>query len=442
VSSEQDAAGRPITIYLDNAATSRPFPEVVEAVGRATEHGYGNPSSRHGLGLAASRLVEAARTTLARAIGAEAREIVFTGGGSEANNLALKGAAWAYARGGRHLVISAVEHPSVLEAAKWLVGEADLAVTFVPVGRDGRVDPGAVTAAVNEQTVLVSLMHVNNEVGSVQPVGEVGRRLRALQASSGRRKGLPLFHVDAVQSLGRLPIDVRSWGADLLTVSAHKVHGPKGAGALFVRNGVRLTPLVHGGGHEAGRRSGTENVPGIAGFGAALARLGGLDLAANARRLTGLRRRFIEAVRAEFSRPGPGEPDGLGRSVPGSVIVVNGPEDDTAVAGHIISLSFPGVPAEVLQHHLEERGVYVSTGSACSSHHQERASHVLLAMGCPPAVVASAVRVSLAPLAAEDEVLEAGRIIGEVAGRLAAAGSSRVGGGPSGPPGERKGRPS
>ena len=423
MSSGQDAAGRPITIYLDNAATSRPFPETVEAVGRAMEHGYGNPSSRHGLGLAASRLVEAARTTLARAIGAEAREIVFTGGGSEANNLALKGAAWSYARAGRHLVISAVEHPSVLEAAKWLVGEADLAVTFVPVGRDGRVDPGAVTAAVNEQTVLVSLMHVNNEVGSVQPVGEVGRRLRALQATSGRRKGLPLFHVDAVQSLGRLPIDVRSWGADLLTVSAHKVHGPKGVGALFVRTGVRLTPLVHGGGHEAGRRSGTENVPGIAGFGAALVRLAGLDLAANARRLTGLRRRFIEAVS-------------------GGEVVVNGPEDDTAVAGHIISLSFPGVPAEVLQHHLEERGVYVSTGSACSSHHQERASHVLLAMGCPPAVVASAVRVSLAALAAEEEVLEAGRIIGEVAGRLAAAGPSRVGGGPSGPPGERKGRPS
>lgn len=431
MSSRRDDAGRPITIYLDNAATSRPFPEVVEAVGRAMEHGYGNPSSRHGLGLAASRLVEAARTTLARAIGAEAREIVFTGGGSEANNLALKGAAWAYARAGRHLVISAVEHPSVLEAAKWLVGEADLAVTFVPVGRDGRVDPEAVTAAVNEQTVLVSLMHVNNEVGSVQPVGEVGRRLRALQATSGRRKGLPLFHVDAVQSLGRLPIDVRSWGADLLTVSAHKVHGPKGAGALFVRNGVRLTPLVHGGGHEAGRRSGTENVPGIAGFGAALARLAGLDLAANARRLTGLRRAFIEAVRAAFSR-----------EASGGEVVVNGPEDDTAVAGHIISLSFPGVPAEVLQHHLEERGVYVSTGSACSSHHQERASHVLLAMGCPLAVVASAVRVSLAPLAAEEEVLEAGRIIGEVAGRLAAAGPSRVGGGPSGPPGERRGRPS
>jgi cysteine desulfurase len=412
VGSERDDTGRPITIYLDNAATSRPFPEAVEAVGRALEHGYGNPSSRHGLGLAASLLVEAARATLARAIGAEAREIVFTGGGSEANNLALKGAAWAYARAGRHLVVSAVEHPSVLEAARWLADEADLAVTFVPVGRDGRVDPLAVAAAADERTVLVSLMHVNNEVGSVQPVGEVGRRLRALRATSGRRKGLPLFHVDAVQSLGRLPIDVRSWGADLLTVSAHKVHGPKGVGALFVRHGVRLTPLVHGGGHEAGRRSGTENVPGIAGFGAALARLGGLDLAANARRLSELRRRFIAAVS-------------------GGEVVVNGPEDETAVAGHIISLSFPGIPAEVLQHHLEERGVFVSTGSACSSHYQERASHVLVAMECPPAVVASAIRVSLSPLAAADEILAAGRVIGETAGRLAGGGPSRLGGGPS-----------
>ncbi len=426
-------------IYLDNAATTRPFPEVVKAVARAMQAGYGNPSSRHGLGLAAARAVEQARAALARTIGAEPAEIVFTGGGSEANNLALKGSAWAYARAGRHLVVSAVEHPSVLETARWLAGQG-LDVTYVPVGPDGRADAGAVLAAVTGETLLVSLMHVNNEVGAVQPVAEVGRMLLAARATSGRRKGLPLLHVDAVQSLARLPIDVRVWGADLLSVSAHKVHGPKGVGALFVRDGVRLVPLVHGGGHEGGRRSGTENVPGIVGFGAAIdavaecdrtgggpdgagreaggGAVGGAGVEAGcgtpdgaadtATRLGGFRRRLIAIVKGGW--PG---------------VVVNGPEAEAATAPHILSLSFPGVPAEVFQHHLEQAGVYVSTGSACSSHHQGKASHVLEAMGCPARVVSSAIRVSFSPLTTAREVEAAGQAIVEVARKLAGEGRAR-----------------
>lgn len=397
-------------IYLDNASTTKPFPETVRAVAEAMEAGYGNPSSRHGLGLEAARAVEAARSALARVIGARPAEIVFTGGGSEANNLALKGAAWAYARAGRHVVVTAVEHPSVLEAAKWLGDALGVDVTYVPVGRDGRADAEAVAGAVTDETIVVSLMHVNNEVGAVQPVAEAGRRLRAARASasSGRRKGLPFFHVDAVQSLGRLPIDVRAWGADLLTVSAHKVHGPKGVGALYVRDGVRLVPLVHGGGQEAGLRSGTENVPGVAGFAAALERIAGGAPAEAASRLAALKRRLVELVRA-------GAP----------AVVVNGPAeaaDPTVAAPHILSLSFPGVPGEVLQHHLEQRGVYVSTGSACSSRHAGRPSHVLEAMGCPPAVVTSAIRLSLSPLTTPEEVERAGRTVAGTARELMRAG--------------------
>ncbi len=408
-------------IYLDNAATTRPFPEAVEAVRRAMEAEYGNPSSRHGLGLAAARTLDLTRAALARWIGARPGEVVFTGGGSEANNLALKGLAWAYARAGSHVVVSAVEHPSVLETAGWLAAQG-LGVTYVPVGADGRATTESVLAAVTDETLVVSLMQVNNEVGAIQPVTEVGRGLRAARTGSGRRKGLPLFHVDAVQSLGRLPVDVRGWGADLLSVSAHKVHGPKGVGALYVREGVRLVPLIHGGGHEAGRRSGTENVPGIAGFGAALARLAGPAgdgsgagplwegtwAARQAERIAGLRGRLAAAVREGW--PG---------------VVVNGPAQGEGSAPHILCLSFPGVPAEVFQHHLEQAGVYVSTGSACSSHHQARGSHVLAAMGCPEAAASSALRLSLSPETTSEEIEAAGRAVVAIARQLSGRAGDR-----------------
>jgi cysteine desulfurase len=401
-----------LRIYLDNASTSRPFPRVIEAVARAMDLVYGNPSSRHGMGLAASQVLEEGRARLAAAIGARPGEIVFTSGGSEANSLALKGAATAYARSGSHLVVSSVEHPSVLKTAQWLAASREDAqdrrepaltggrtgggrreVTLVPVDHDGRVCSKSVLDAVTEETVLVSLMHVNNEVGAVEPVLEVGKGLAVIRSPAGRRKGLPLFHVDAVQSLGRLPVDVRAWSADLVSVSAHKIHGPKGVGALFVREGVRLAPLIHGGGHEHGLRSGTENVPGIAGFSAALAALSDLEAGLD-RRLGELRSRLVTIV-------GEGYPQ----------VLLLGPQPGEEVAPHLLCLSFPGLPAEVFQHHLERAGVYVSTGSACSSHHRDRASHVLEAMGLPPSVIGSALRFSLSPLTTRDEIEEAGRIV-------------------------------
>ncbi|RJQ10960.1 MAG: cysteine desulfurase [Bacillota bacterium] len=382
-------------MYLDSAATSRPFVEVAEAVREIMERSYGNPSSRHTLGLGAAAAVRRSREILARVIGADPTEIVFTGGGSEANNLALKGVAWAHVRSGKHVVLSAVEHPSVIEAARWLESFLGFELSLVNPDRDGAVRPEAIEAAVRPDTVLVSLMHVNNEVGTVQPVGEVGRRLLGLKGTDGRRKGLPLFHVDAVQSLGRMAVDVRAMGADLLTVSGHKVHGPKGVGALYVARGVRLVPLVHGGGHEAGRRSGTENVPGIVGFGEALSGL--LDHGPDevGRRLSELKDLLLATVRARCAG-----------------VVVNGDGDTTAArprsAPHILNLSFPGIPGEVLQHHLERSGVYVSTGSACSSHHRGRRSHVLQAMGLPEDVVDSAVRLSFSVLNTPAEAEEAG----------------------------------
>lgn len=407
-------------VYLDNAATTPPFPEAVAAVARAMESVYGNPSSRHRLGLDAANVVERAREVVARSVGAEGSEIVFTGGGSEANNLALKGAAWAYRRAGRRVVVTAVEHSSVLEPARWLE-EMGFEVVVVPVGSDGRAGLDDVLAVVTPETLVVSVMHVNNEVGAIQPVAALGRRLGAVRPTSGRRKGLPLLHVDAVQSLGRLDVDVRALGADLLTVSAHKVHGPKGVGALFVRRGVRLVPLVHGGGHEGGRRSGTENVPGIAGFSAALERMMALGPSEVSRRAADLRRRLVDAVREGWPRVvvnGPA-PVGsrTGRTGGGEDAVA--PHREDAVAPHIVSLSFPGVPGEVMQQHLQARGVYVSTGSACGSHHRGRASHVLEAMGCPPDVAGSAVRVSFSPLNTADEVERAAGAMVEVARSLA-----------------------
>lgn len=390
-------------VYLDNAATTRPLEAVVKAVRAAMEVDYGNPSARHWLGLSASRLIDRARADLADLIQAEPSEIVFTGGGSEANNLALKGTAWAYRRGGDHMVVSAVEHPSVLETVAWLKETLGVEVSVVPVDGRGLVDAAAMAAMVTDRTVLVSLMHVNNEVGAVQPVAEVGRRLRALSARTrGRRRSLPLFHVDAVQSVGRLPIDVRAMSVDLLTVSAHKIHGPKGVGALYVRDGIRLTPLVHGGGHEGGRRSGTENVPGIAGFGAALEALNRPGTGGPSGRLAGIRRQMIEVVRAGYPE-----------------VVVNGPEGGPEAAPHILSLSFPGVPGEVLQHHLEEHGVFVSTGSACSSQHRGRPSHVLKALGCPQEVAVSAVRLSLSTHTLEPDALRAAKTLVEQARRAA-----------------------
>jgi cysteine desulfurase len=343
---------------------------------QALESTWGNPSSRHGLGLAAEKAVNRARESIARALDVLPEEIVFTSGGTEANNLALKGAARALRRRGRHIITSAVEHPSVLNVCRQLEAEEGFEVTYLPVDAGGVVDAEGVARALRPDTVLVSLMHVNNEVGAIQPVEEVGRLLAA-------RQDKVCFHVDAVQSFGRLRVKPRTWKADLLTLSAHKIGGPKGVGALYVRRGTRLVPLMSGGEQEGGLRPGTENVAGIVGFGTA-AELAVREAPTVVPRLAALRQRLREGIEKEVGG-----------------VRYNGPPPEAA-APHILNLSFH-VPAEWLLHFLEEEGIYVSSGAACHSRRPEP-SHVLVAMGLEKPELESAIRFSLSFLTTEEDI--------------------------------------
>jgi cysteine desulfurase len=333
-------------IYLDNAASTRPAPEVLAATRAVEDAFFANPASAHGLGAAAARALEAARAEVASALGGEAGEIVFTGGGTEANALGLLGAARA-ARG-RHLVVSGLEHPAVARTAERLAGQG-YELTVVAPTPAGVVRAADVLAAVRPDTAVVALMLVNNELGTIQPVDEVARGLAAGGAPGSRR---PHLHVDAVQAFGLLRVRPRALGADTLAISGHKVHGPKGVGALWVRAGARVEPLWDGGRQERGLRSGTENVAGAVGLGRAAA------LA-------------VEAQDAGAAEAIATERDGLEREglaavaelVPGARRTVEG----APRAPHIASLAFPGLPAEPLLHALEARGVYASAGSACAS---------------------------------------------------------------------------
>ena len=346
-------------IYLDNAASTAPAGEVLEAQAAAAREHFGNPSSAHGLGAAAARIIEEARAEVAQALGAERpNELVFTSGGTEADALAVLGVA-ARARG-RHLVLSAIEHPAVLRTAESLVAHG-WTLTVVPPAATGAVRADDVAAAVGPDTALVALMLVNNELGTVQPVSEVAAALtRAFgDGTSGQRR--PHLHVDAVQAFGFVPFRAATLGADSIAISGHKIHGPKGTGALWVRPGVTLRPLWDGGRQERGLRSGTENLPGWVGLGRAAARAaafrdgGGIQLVAS------LRDDLEKTVLA---------------SIPGARLTVSG----AARAPHISSMAFGELPAEAVLHALEARGVYASAGSACASR-TRGPSHVLRAVG-------------------------------------------------------------
>ncbi|WP_324716377.1 cysteine desulfurase family protein [Carboxydochorda subterranea] len=381
-------------IYLDNASTTRVWPQVLETMARMLREDYGNPSSRHHLGAQAREAVEEARGRVAALVGAPPSCIYFTGSATEANNLAILGTAYQHRRQGRHLVATAIEHPSVLEPLRALEQEG-FEVSLVRPGPDGVVSPDDVAAALRPDTILVSVMTVNNEVGSVQPVEAIVRAVRATAPHA-------LVHSDMVQAAGKLPVDVRALGLDLASLSAHKLHGPKGIGALYVRTGVRLRPIVWGGGQERGVRSGTENVPAIAGFGVAAA-IARAALPETVARLRGLMRRLREGLREAYPEVAP-----------------LGPQDEARRAPHILAAAFPGLRAEVLASHLDQQeGVAVSIGAACSSH-KTRTSHVLEAMEVPPALAASAVRISLGLMTTEEEVDAAIRRIGSAARDLKA----------------------
>jgi len=349
--------------YFDHNATTPLAPEVREALVSCLDQTYGNASSIHHFGQAAKQRLEAARRQVASLLGARPAEVVFTGGGTEADNLAVLGAVRA-ARGARHLITTAIEHPAVLGPCAQLEREG-AAVTPLPVGSDGVVDPGEVRRALRPDTVLISVMHANNELGTLQPIAEIARIAREAGVA---------FHADGVQTLGKIPVDVHALGVDLYSVSGHKLYGPKGVGALYVRKGTPLAGLMFGGHHERDRRPGTENVPALAGLGAAAERAGH-HLEAEAQLLASLRDRLENAA--------------LER-IPG--VAVNGA--GACRTPNTTNISFDGIDGEALVIALDLRGFAVSTGSACSSG-AITPSHVLTAIGLSAERARASIRFSL-----------------------------------------------
>jgi cysteine desulfurase len=360
-------------IYLDYAATTPTHPEVVKAMLPYFTENFGNPSSIYSYGQEAREAVEEARSKVAGLIGAQDEEIIFTGGGTEADNFALKGIAYASQGKGNHIITTAIEHHAVLETCAFLEKHG-FSITYVPVDKYGLVEPDDVKKAITPKTILISIMHANNEIGTVQPLAEIGKITREAK--------IPL-HTDAVQTAGHVPIDVNDLGIDLLSMSAHKLYGPKGVGALYIRKGVKITPFLHGGGQEKGRRSGTENVPGIVGFGKA-AEIARAEMDAEAGRLTLLRDKLIQ---------------GLVSRIP-----------DTHLNGHPVkrlpnnvNISVDYVEGEGMCLNLDFKGICISTGSACSSSNLA-GSHVLLALGLKHEQAHGSLRFTMGKWTAEEEI--------------------------------------
>jgi len=360
-------------IYLDNSATTKVLEEVARAVFDTMTLHFGNPSSLHRKGIEAEKIMQEARENIAKALGASPKEIYFTSGGTESNNWAVKGAAYARRRKGNHLITTAIEHPSVLETFAALEREG-FSVTYLQVDREGFIDLNQLKEALTPETILVSIMYVNNEVGTIEPIQGAAQ---IIKASSNA-----LFHVDAVQAFAKIPLVSKLEGIDLLSLSGHKIYGPKGIGALFVRDKVSIAPLLHGGGQETGQRSGTENLPGIAGFGKA-AKICIDNLEKWHSQMVQLKERLMK---------------GILDNIPDTVL--NGP---VSGAPHILNISFLGTRGEILLHALESKNIYVSTGSACSSHKSGN-SHVLKAMGKSEEEQDGAIRFSLSPFLSMEDI--------------------------------------
>lgn len=372
--------------YLDHAATTPVHPEVAEAMRPFLAEQFGNPSSLHRYGRTVREAVDEARETIAAHLGCRPGELVFTSGGTEADNLALFGVAWAARERGKgnHIVTSAVEHHAVLATCAFLE-KLGFRVTYVPVDRYGEVDMGALEAALDDETVLISIMMGNNEVGTRQPIEAIG--------ALARERGI-WFHTDAVQAVAAEAVDLRALPVDLLTVSAHKINGPKGVGALYVAKDVPLTPLLHGGFQERRRRGGTENVPGIVGFAAAVRLL----------------RRTLDQRVAAYRRLRETMVEELARRLGRERFVINGHPE--RAYPNILNVSFPGVDSETLLIRLDMAGVAASSGSACTAGSMQP-SHVLRAMGLEERLVRSAVRFSFGYGTTEEDVVAAARIVAE-----------------------------
>lgn len=356
-------------VYFDNSATTRCIPEVREVMNKIYDEDYGNPSSLHMMGVRAEKYLKESREAIAKILKVNEKEIFFTSGGTESNNTAIIGCAMANKRSGNHIITSSIEHAAVLEPMRYLE-EQGFRVTYLPVDEKGVVDLEAFRGAVCEDTILVSVMAVNNEIGTIEPFEEISKILKEKNSKA-------YFHVDAIQAFGKLNLYPKRMGIDMLSVSAHKINGPKGAGFLYINEKVKIKPLILGGGQQHGMRSGTDNVPGVAGM-AKAAQLAYENFTDKQKHLYELRRYMINAL----------------QTIDG--VRINGfceEADDAKVAPHIISVSFDKVRSEVLLHALEDKGIYVSAGSACSSN-KPSLSKTLLNINTPKEVIESTVRMS------------------------------------------------
>ena len=368
-------------VYLDNAATTPVSENVAGIVVDTMTREYGNPSSKHLKGVGAEMLVREARERIAATLHASPDEIFFTSGGTESNNWALIGAAQANRRAGNHIITTSVEHAAVLQPLRFLE-EAGFSVTYLPVDAHGRICIADLKAAMREDTILVSVMYVNNEIGTVEPVAEAGAAVREWNRSHHREV---LFHVDAIQAYGKFRIAPAKLGIDLMSVSGHKIHGPKGSGFLYIRKKAKIRPLILGGGQQQGMRSGTDNVPGAAGLGeAAKEAYEGFDQKVEGMR--SCRRRLMEGL----------------KEIEGTYLVTE--EDESVSAPHIVSCAFQGVRSEVLLHALEEKGVYVSSGSACSSNRKNPVSSVIQEIHLKKELRESVIRFSFSDRTTTEEI--------------------------------------
>ncbi|QUC67881.1 cysteine desulfurase NifS [Aristaeella hokkaidonensis] len=374
-------------IYLDHAATTPVSAQVLEAMIPFFSDCWGNASSVYGTGREARKAVEKARRQVAEAIGAEPREILFTGCGSESDNLAVKGTAFALKEKGRHIITTDIEHPAVLNTCRWLEKHG-FEVSYITPDKEGYIAPEKILAAIREDTILISMMAANNEIGTIEPVAEVG--------AAAREKGI-CFHTDAVQAAGAVPINVNEWKADLLSISAHKFYGPKGAGALYVRHGTHIDSLIHGGEQERGLRAGTENVPGIVGLGTAI-EAANKELKQNADKMTRLRERLINSILSE---------------IPGTKL--NGPREGRLPNN--CNISFDKIDGEALLLRLDLAGIAASSGSACTAGSQE-ISHVLKAIGLTDQEAKGSLRLTTGTGNTEAEIDEAVTVIHEIVNDL------------------------
>lgn len=363
-------------IYLDNGATTKPRKEVIDIINKSFTEYYGNPSSLHKKGVEIEKMIRKARKQVAKALGADEGEIYFTSGGTESNNLAILGALEGNKRRGNHIITTKIEHPSVLNVFK-VLEERGYDVTYLSVNKKGQIDVEELKNSIKDDTVLISIMYVNNEVGTIQPIEKISKML------SGMEKR-PIFHVDAIQAFGKIKFSLKKLNVDLMSISGHKIHGPKGIGALYVKKGTKIKSIIFGGNQETGIRSGTENVHGILGLGVA-AELVKKEFSENTNKMKKLKIRLFNGINENIDN-----------------IKVNGFIDEIS-APHILNVSFLGIRGEVLLHSLEQDGIYVSTGSACSSK-KKSFSHVLEEMGLSEKEMEGAIRISFSPYNTEEEI--------------------------------------